>query len=138
MHVLMQEETLCQAPGNSPIFALRLGFDTSCHRKGLISEPEGGLLAHFWPRGGSHIRLDLGSWPSVLVGSRIVIQLDSQGGGVFEGASLETLGGCSVVRGGGGGVRLLPWGCYCCTVGQASGKKRSTVIVCLTTISSLP
>ena len=65
MHVLRQEETLSQAPGNSPTFTLCPGFDTSYHRKRLIFELEGGLPAHFWPKGGCHIRPNLGSWPSV-------------------------------------------------------------------------
>ena len=65
MHVLRQEETLCQAPGNSPTFTLRPGFNTSYHRKRLIFKLEGGLPAYFWPKGARHIRPNLGNWPSV-------------------------------------------------------------------------
>ena len=64
VHVLGQEETLCQALGNSTPFPLRPGSYTGCHWKGLITEPESGLQAHFWLRGGRHTRIDLGSWPS--------------------------------------------------------------------------
>ena len=80
------------------------------------------------------------------VGFQIVILLDTQGGGVLEGASPETLGGCLIVHclfrerpgEGGRGVGLPLWGCCCSAAGQASGRKRSTVITRLTTISSSP
>lgn len=54
-------------------------------------------------------------------GSRMVILLDTRGGGILEGASFVAFGYCLVVcclfqersKGGGGGVGLLPC-CYCC------------------------
>ena len=146
MHVLRQEETLCQAPGNSPTFTLRPGFDTSYHRKRLIFELEGGLPAHFWPRGGCHIRPNLGSWPSVTSrlsdcnparypgrwGSRGSITLDP---GWLFGSALPFSG---TTRIGGGEVGLFPWGCCYCAAGRALSRKRSMVIIRLTTISSSP
>ena len=65
MHVLRQKDTLCQAPGDSPTFAPCPSSDTSCHEKGLITEPKYGLPAHFLPRGKHRVRTDLGSWLSV-------------------------------------------------------------------------
>ena len=76
------------------------------------------------------------------VGSQIVIPQDTRVG-VLEGASLETLGGCSAIRclflvqpAGGGGVWSLPWGCCGWTAGRVSGENRLMFIVHLVTISS--
>lgn len=66
MHIFRQEETLCQALGNPPTFTLRPRFDAQCYWMGLITEPEGGLAAHFWSREGRNMRTNLGNWPSII------------------------------------------------------------------------
>lgn len=78
------------------------------------------------------------------VGSRIVIPPRAREGGFLEGGSPRTLGGCSKVHclfwaqatGGGGGMGVLPWGCYYCATRRDPDRKRSMIMVCLTTISS--
>ena len=77
-----------------------------------------------------------------LVSSWIEIPPNTQGG-VLDGASLGTLGGCLAVHylflvwpAGEGGVWSLPWGCCGWATRGVLGKNRPMVFVCLVTISS--
>ena len=145
VYILRQEETLCQALGDSPPFVLHPGSYTSYHWKGLITKPEGGLSAYFWSKGGRYMKTDLGSWLSVIGKlsdhdpTRHSGRWGSWGSITWDLRLLfeSTLPFSGIARRR-GGVGLLPWGCCCCVAGWAPCKKCSRVNVCFDTISFSP